>query len=112
MYYVLPNVRQQFLLVLPGAALTVILWKAAMALFSFYLANVDQVNIIYGSLGGIIAALIFFFLVNVVFILGAEFNYMILKQFGFTREEREHVDAPAKELDMKGDQENTNDDEA
>lgn len=92
LYYFLPNIRQSLLAVVPGAALVVLLWIEGAGLFTFYLANVDQVNIIYGSLGGFIATLLFFFIMNIIFIYGAEFNNMLLHALGMKTIEKEHVD--------------------
>lgn len=76
-YYLIPNIRQRFLAVAPGAALVVLGWWAAASLFTYYLSHFNQVNLIYGSLGGIIAALVFLYLCNVIFIFGAEFNHLL-----------------------------------
>ena len=91
LYYVLPNIKQSLLAVVPGAAVVVILWIAGAGAFTLYLSNVDQVNIIYGSLGGFIATLLFFFILNVIFIYGAEFNHLIIEALGARIEEKEHV---------------------
>lgn len=89
LYYWLPNIRQTLWAVLPGALMVVALWMAGAALVTFYLDNVNQVNIIYGSLSGLIATLIFFFVMNVIFIYGAEFNHELLIAMGKKIIERE-----------------------
>ena len=43
----------------------------------------NQLDIIYGSLGSIIVTLIFFYIVNMIFILGAEFNYLMKHNIDF-----------------------------
>ncbi|MFW0776549.1 MAG: YihY/virulence factor BrkB family protein [Rickettsiales bacterium] len=91
-YYALPNIKQNLLAVAPGALIVVFLWLAAAYFFTLYLSNFEQVNLIYGSLGGIIAALIFFYICNVIFIFGAELNYQIVHALGKTVEQREEVD--------------------
>lgn len=90
LYYWLPNIRQTMWAVLPGALMVVVLWIGGAALVSFYLDNVSQVNIIYGSLSSFIATLIFFFVMNVIFIYGAEFNHELLIALGKKIVEREH----------------------
>jgi len=75
LYYALPNAKQKITQTLPGSILSVILWVALERVFTLYLTNFDQVNFVYGSLAGIIIALMFFYFISVVFILGAEFNY-------------------------------------
>ena len=91
LYFILPNIKQRLRYVVPGALVTVGLWLAAVKGYSYYLSTFDQVNLIYGSLAGIIASLIFFFLVNLCFIFGAEFNYQMAIAFGTHFEEREQA---------------------
>lgn len=88
-YYVIPNIRQKWIYVTPGALAVIILWFISGSLFSAYLNNFDQVNIIYGSLGSFIAALLFFYLSATIFIFGAELNYHIEKALGFKTETKE-----------------------
>ena len=93
LYWVLPNIKQSVVAVLPGAALTVALWILGAQGVTYYLAHVGTVNLIYGSLSGFIATLLFFYVVNIMFIYGAEFNSQIVEALRIRVEEREHVDA-------------------
>jgi membrane protein len=97
MYHVLPNIRQNWRAVLPGALLTLGGWMLVVQGFRFYLDSFDQVNLIYGSLGGVIAVLLFFYLLNIVFIIGAEFNYQLLDVLGTHVEEKEYTGEKASE---------------
>jgi membrane protein len=81
-YYILPNIRQNFHSVAPGAALVTLLWVLAAHLLSSYISQFNQVNLIYGSLGGVIASLLFFYISNIIFIYGAEFNYLVKRALG------------------------------
>lgn len=89
LYYLLPNIKQRWVRTLPGAALVVIFWIICGNLFASYLANFRQVNLIYGSLGSIIAFLVFCYLLNVIFIFGAEFNYLLEVKLGHKIEVRD-----------------------
>ena len=60
--------------VLPGAAITVMLWLVMASLFSLYLQNLTRFTVTYGSLGGIVITLTFFYMSGVIFIFGAELN--------------------------------------
>jgi membrane protein len=60
--------------VLPGAAITVLLWLILASLFSLYLQNLGRFSVTYGSLGGIVITLMFFYLSGLIFIFGAEIN--------------------------------------
>ena len=60
--------------VLPGAAVTVLLWPILAGLFSLYLQNLGRFSVTYGSLGGIVITLMFFYISALIFIFGAEIN--------------------------------------
>jgi len=77
LYYIIPNASLRFLEVVPGAILTVALWAISGFLLSTYIVYYNQLNIVYGSLGSIIVTLVFFYIVNMIFIIGAEFNYLM-----------------------------------
>lgn len=61
-------------LVTPGALLAVALWGALSWAFSFYLANFGNYDRVYGSLGAVIALLMWFYLSAFVVLLGAIFD--------------------------------------
>lgn len=90
-YYSIPNIRQSLFGVLPGALLTLILWVLVTKGLRVYLESFEQMSLIYGSLAGIIAALIFFYLINLIFIFGAELNYQLLLASGRRVEEKEET---------------------
>lgn len=78
-YYVLPNIRQKWMLVAPGAFLVVLAWMAGAELFAEYLTVFSQINLVYGSLAGIIVAMLFIYIMAIIYIWGAEFNYQLAK---------------------------------
>jgi len=73
-YKVLPRPRVRWVEALPGAILAVILWFALAQAFGFYLREVASLSVTYGSLGGVVAALVFFYLTACVVLFGCEFN--------------------------------------
>lgn len=78
-YYFIPNTKLKFKQVIPGAVITVILWLFSGTLLSKCTAYYyGQLNLIYGSLGSIIVTLLFFHLISLIFIYGAEFNQQLL----------------------------------
>ena len=89
LYYILPNIRQNFRAVAPGAMLTAIGWMLGASLFSYYLSHIGQVNVIYGGLGGVIICLLFFYIINIIFIYGAELNYQLITAFHEPIEKKE-----------------------
>jgi membrane protein len=70
----LPNRRLAWRDIIPGAAFTTILWIVSATAFSYYLGKFAHYGATYGSLGGVIVTLLFFYLTAVVFILGGEVN--------------------------------------
>ncbi len=100
LYYMLPNIKQRFINVMPGAFLVMLLWLGFASLFSSYLANFRQVNLIYGSLEGIIATLLFFYVLNIIFIYGAEINYLIEKALGHSIIEKQHYEDSTSKPDF------------
>lgn len=74
LYWVLPARRLKWRWVFPGALLALALWLVAGSLFSIYLSYFNQYALTYGSLGGVIIAMVFFYILGLVFIFGAEFN--------------------------------------
>jgi membrane protein len=75
LYYATPNVRQPgFRWVTPGGLLAVVLWIASSLAFAFYLSNFGSYNKTYGTLGGVIAFMVWLWITNIVVLLGAELN--------------------------------------
>jgi membrane protein len=75
LYWAAPNVKQPgFRWVSPGGLLAVVLWVVASAAFAFYVANFGSYNKTYGTLGGVIAFLVWLWISNIAVLLGAEFN--------------------------------------
>jgi membrane protein len=70
----LPNARQAFARVLPGVCVTTVLWLIGASLFSWYVGNLANYALFYGSLGGVAITLVFFYITAIIFIFGAEFN--------------------------------------
>lgn len=65
---------------LPGVLVTVVLWLTVAGLFSLYVARLGNYSATYGSLGGVIVTLVFFYVSAVLFIFGAEVNAALLRR--------------------------------
>ncbi len=87
-YFVIPNIKQRWNDIAPGALYVSILWSITGTLFTQYLSNFKQVHIIYGSLGGIIATLLFFYISGIIYVFGAEFNYHLANVKGHKLQEK------------------------
>jgi membrane protein len=74
MFYFGPNRRQKWKFVLPGAYLSTVLWLAVTILFAWYVRNIANYNVMYGSIGAVIALLVWMYVLAVVALLGCEYN--------------------------------------
>lgn len=77
LYWILPARRLKLGWILPGAALVLALWLLAGSLFTLYLDHFNRYALTYGSLGGVVIALLFFYVLGAIFIFGAEVNAVI-----------------------------------
>jgi membrane protein len=97
LYYATPNVRLRgFRFVSPGAAVAILVWAAASALFAFYVANFGSYNKTYGALAGVIVFLVWFWLTNVALLFGIELDAEIER----TKEMKEGVPRAEKEIQL------------
>jgi membrane protein len=73
----LPPHRLRFFAVLPGVAVTLVLFWLISAVFFFYLERFSTFSAIYAGLAGVIAVMLFFEFCALALIVGAEFNRAI-----------------------------------
>jgi membrane protein len=75
LYYATPNVKLPgFKWITPGAILAIVVWVVASAAFAFYVANFGSYDKTYGTLGGLIALLVWLWISNCALLLGHELN--------------------------------------
>jgi len=89
-YYVMPDVKQDFRFITPGSVLAVVVWILASLGFAFYVKTFANYNAMYGSIGAIIVLLLYFYISAAVLLLGAEMNAVI-----------EHMSAEGKDKGEK-----------
>ena len=70
----LPNRTLRWRALLPGVLLAIVLILSLAYLLSFYVDNISSLAVTYGSLGGVIVTLLFFYFAALIFTFGAEFN--------------------------------------
>ena len=75
----LPNARPTIAQILPGAIATTIAWILAASVLTFYFQREDY-TITYGSLGGAIVTLLFFYVSGIIFIVGGELNATFMRR--------------------------------
>ncbi|WPX96671.1 YihY/virulence factor BrkB family protein [Candidatus Bandiella euplotis] len=81
LYFFLPNKKQKFSHTIPGTICVILAWIAFTYLFKYYLRTFSQLNVIYGSIVGVIISLLYFYFCSIIFIFGAEFNYNFSRLF-------------------------------
>ena len=73
-YYHGPDADQDWAWITPGAVVAAVLWLLVSLLFKFYIANFTDYNAAYGSVGGVVVLLLWFYLSGVAILVGAELN--------------------------------------
>lgn len=74
LYYVGPNRPQRWKDVWPGAFLATTLWLAVTVIFAWYVRNLANYNVMYGSIGGVIALIVWMYLLAAIALFGCEYN--------------------------------------
>jgi membrane protein len=108
-YYVMPDVKQEFRFITPGAVLSVVVWIIASLGFGLYVKTFANYNAMYGSIGAIIVLLLYFYISAAVLLLGAEMNAVIEhmssegKKPGetVTEEPKQHVSGLGRDHSLK-----------
>jgi len=75
LYYASPNVRLRgFHWVTVGSVVAIVVWAIASAAFAFYVANFGSYDKTYGTLGGLVALLVWFWISNLAILFGHQLN--------------------------------------
>jgi len=75
LYYTTPNVKLRgFRFITPGSLFAIALWLVASAGFAAYVSQFGSYDKTYGTLGGLVALLVWLWITNIAILLGAELN--------------------------------------
>ena len=75
LYYAAPNVKLPgFRWITVGSAVALVIWILASAAFAFYVANFGSYDKTYGTLGGLVSLLVWFWISNLALLFGMELN--------------------------------------
>lgn len=73
-FYFVPNAKVRFRDVWVGAVITAILWRLALAGFSWYVTDMTRFTIIHGSIGAVVVFLVWVYVSAVILLYGVEFT--------------------------------------
>lgn len=76
-YRFVPNLHLSFRRIFAGAMFTTFGWIGISILFSLYINNFANYTLIYGSLGSIVALLLWINITSMIILVGAEINFLI-----------------------------------
>jgi membrane protein len=76
-YWRLPAVRHRYQFLSPGALLASVLWLLSTWGFTQYVEHFGRYNVTYGSIGGAVVLLLWFYVTGLIFILGGEVNAVL-----------------------------------
>lgn len=85
-YYAVGARRYSFRKAMPGAAFFLVIWVVATMLFSYYVSNMSNFSILYGSIGAIMILMLWLYITGMLLILGGAFNRVIAEEFGGEKE--------------------------
>lgn len=80
LYKLAPNKHYPFKHVLPGAVIATIMWQLISFGLSIYVNNFADYSGTYGSLGGVIVLMLWFYLTGLALVIGGEINALYHKE--------------------------------
>ncbi|HTM34306.1 MAG TPA: YihY/virulence factor BrkB family protein [Vicinamibacterales bacterium] len=93
-----PDADQDWVWITPGAVLAAVLWLIASLAFRFYVTNFTDYNATYGSLGGVIILMLWFYISSLAILVGAELNAEIEHASPYGKEPGEKVPGEKKKI--------------
>jgi membrane protein len=72
LFRLLPGRRIPMTRLAVGALFVTVIWNVLVFGFSYYMSNISSMSVTYGSLGGVMVTMFFFWLSAVIFLLGAQ----------------------------------------
>lgn len=73
-YHVCPDIKQPWRWITPGAIFAVIAWITVSFGFKLYVNHFGTYNVVYGSIGGVIVLLLWFYFTGLMILIGGEIN--------------------------------------
>jgi len=73
-YYYGPDAEQEWAWITPGSVVATLLWLGVSLIFRFYITNFGSYNATYGTIGGVIVLMLWFYVSGLALLAGAELN--------------------------------------
>lgn len=99
-YRILPTRRVTIRSIIPGALFAAVLWEGMLHLFGWYVANIANFSVLYGSLGGLVLLMLWFYYNAQILLLGAEISAVYhehMVQAGVAEEQQVDREAGGRE---------------
>lgn len=93
-----PDAEQDWEWITPGALLATALWLVASLAFRFYVVNFGAYNETYGTIGGVIVLMLWFYISSLAVLVGSEMNAEIEHASAHGKEPGEKVPGQKKKL--------------
>ena len=93
-----PDADQDWVWITPGSVLAAVLWLIASLAFRFYVTNFTDYNATYGSLGGVIILMLWFYISSLAILVGAELNAEIEHASPYGKEPGEKMPGEKKKI--------------
>ncbi|MCJ8009066.1 YihY/virulence factor BrkB family protein [Lederbergia wuyishanensis] len=79
-YYIAPSIKIKCLTAVPGAIFSSIGWLIVSLGFSFYISKFANYSATYGSIGGIIILMLWFYITGIIIMVGGEINSLVSQE--------------------------------
>ena len=96
MYWMAPNTDFKLKWISPGAAFFAVAWIVATFAFGIYVSNFGSYNETYGTLGGVVILMFWFYLTAFLLLLGAEINDVVARMAEEAAEEKANEEESSK----------------
>lgn len=90
-YFFSPSKRQKARYILPGAVLSMGVWMLFSLIFSYYVDHMGRYSIIYGSIGVIIALLVWMDWSMIAMLMGAVFNVSLKTTYDKPKDTKQEI---------------------
>ena len=97
-YYFAPDAEQDWVWITPGSVLATTVWVLVSLGFKFYLSRFGNYNETYGTIGGVMVLLLWFYLSGVALLAGAELNSEIEHASPYGKDPGEKVPGEKKKI--------------